>query len=799
MKRPDEHEVNRVLASERTTPSVAPVIARMAEVLWQADANGRVNSVTLCQPTLSAREGALDDNEVAQIEQLWRKCVLCAERFNTVFHVRSRSGPYVRTFALRAVPVLDDRDDVRYWAGSAIEVDGFADAATRFLSDASTVLSSSLNHTTIVNRLVQTSVDRFCDLCFIHRLDDDGALYLEGVAGRRGEAAAQPDGLDEVLADVLRTRQPVLHLSGRVPDTRSLIVAPVVVGGSCIATLSFLESQMPSSFVARDVDVAVVVARQLAMALENIKTFEREQHITERFRYLARVTERLFTTLDSTKMLQTLLESITDGFADYAVAAALSDNRLQIVTQCNVKTPVFRDDAEREMIACLRQRRSILIGAEPDVRRPLTVGPLSEMVRPLSWMMVPLFSHDTVYGALVCCSNAHPYDPSDLELLEEIGRRASLALDHAESFARERRITHTLQQATLPTQLAEVEGASLSAVYRPADSDLRVGGDWYDAFDLDDRRVLLTVGDVTGHGLQASIVMGKLRHAINVIAMYERNPVRILNAAERILLRRYPGSVATAFVAVIDSARGTITYANAGHPYPIARRADGTLQELRAEGLPVGLRSVGGESSPVTEQLADTRMLAFYTDGLTDATRDTLAGEKLLHEALSSDVIFFVGSPARFIESFCVRTQSPDDVAVLTLNFVQCRRWAFDSRDWEAARAARREFAAYTEATAGPKSDLKAAELIFGELAADAAQHAAGLVEIALDWRARQAVLHVIDHSSRYTAPNGHATDLLAEQERGFWLVQRLGARLEVEILPGFGAHIAATLPVTSE
>ncbi len=325
----------------------------------------------------------------------------------------------------------------------------------------------------------------------------------------------------------------------------------------------------------------------------------------------------------------------------------------------------------------------------------------------------------------------------------------------------------------------------MSAVYRPADSDVRVGGDWYDAFELDNRRVLLTVGDVTGHGLQASIVMGKLRHAINVIAMYERNPVRILNAAERILLRRFPGSVATAFVAILDPTQGTITYANAGHPYPILRRRDGALDELKAEGLPIGLRSIGEEGSPVTKRLDDATLLVFYTDGLTEATRDPLAGEKTLRQALSSDAVFFVGSPARFVESFCMRTQSPDDVAILALNFVQSNRWTFDSHDWRAARVARREFLACIEAAAAPQSDLKAAELIFGELAANVAQNAAGPVEIALDWRSRRAVLHMIDR-------------IVTEHGRGLWLVQRLGAQLDVEIVPGFGTHIAAVLPVTS-
>ncbi len=796
MGRPEKREQKAVWRHDRPAPSLVPVTARMTDVIWQADASGRVNAVTPCKPTLPVGDGTLDENEIAQVEQHWRKCVLCAEQFNAIFHVRSRVGSSVRTFALQAIPVLDSRDDVLYWSGTAIEAHGLADAATRFLSETSTVLSSSLNRGTIVNRLAQTAVETFCELCMIHSMDDHGVIHLEGIARRRGEDS-QPAGLDGVLADVLRSRQPALHLSGSVAGTRSMIVVPILVGASCVGTVAFLESEKPSSFVARDVDVAVVVARQLAMALENIKTLEREQKVTERFRYLARVTERLFTTLDGAKMLQLLTESIADGFAEYSVAASLVENRLRIVAACGVRNPAFRDETERELIASLQERRSILVGPQLDVRRTLKLGPLSEMVRPLSWLMVPLFSGDAIYGAIVCCANRRPYDSGDLELAEEIGRRASLALERAASFAREQRITHTLQQATLPTQLASVEGASLSAVYRPAESDLRVGGDWYDSFHLDDRRVLLTVGDVTGHGLQASIVMGKLRHAINVIAMFERNPVRILNAAERILLRRYPGSVATAFIAIVDSARDTITYANAGHPYPIARRADGTLQELRAEGLPVGLRSIGEDGSPVTERLGDTRMLVFYTDGLTDATRDTLAGEKLLHQAIASDVVFFVGSPARFIESFCVRTRSPDDVAVLTLNFVQCKRWAFESRDWRAARAARREFVQCIEATAVPTSDLKAAELIFGELAANLAQQASP-VEVALDWHAQRPVLHMIGHGDSFATPLGREADPLAERGRGFWLLQRLGAQLDVEILPGFGTHIAAILPIMS-
>jgi anti-sigma regulatory factor (Ser/Thr protein kinase) len=291
--------------------------------------------------------------------------------------------------------------------------------------------------------------------------------------------------------------------------------------------------------------------------------------------------------------------------------------------------------------------------------------------------------------------------------------------------------------------------------------------------------------------------MGKLRHAINVVAMYERNPVRILDVAERILLRRYPDSVATAFVVVLDSRQGTISFANAGHPYPLLRDADGSLTELRADGLPVGLRSYGPPSEPQTRPLGDAQLLAFYTDGLTEASRDTLAGEKLLREALATQAVLYVASPAQFVEQYCLQSHSPDDVAILVLSFVQSQRWAFDSQDWRAARLARHEFVDVLQGLAKPESDVKAAELIFGELAANVAQHAAGPLEIALEWKGATPVLHFIDRGKGYEECERMRAELLTEHGRGLWLAQRLGAQLRVELLPGFGTHVSAVLPVS--
>ena len=524
---------------------------RMADVLWQADPEGSVTAITPCRPSVAPCDGTLDDAEVEQVEQLWRKSVGCAERFSARYDVRSPGGTTLRTFLLDAVPVLDQRDEVRYWSGNAIEVDGAADSGTRFIAEAAAVLSSSLNRNTIVNRFIQTSIAYFCDDCVVYEFDDDGLLRLQGIAERRPKASTDQGALEEAALEAARNRQPLLLRDGALAASRSAIAVPVFAGTSCTGTICFLETARPASFAAPDVDVAVAVVRQLALALENIKAVERERHVTDRFQFLAQTTERLFATPDAVKLQQLLLDTLVEVLADYAVAATLRDERLRITLASGTPLAQLREESERELLAALGEGRSLLFGAGAPFRRRPKLGPLKDTRPPKSWMMVPLLAGDVAHGAIICCSNARSFDAGELELLEEIGRRASFALEHAQSFERERRLAHTLQQATLPSHLATVENASLSFVYRPAASEVQVGGDWYDAFEIDGRRILLTVGDVTGHGLQASIVMAKLRHAINVVALYESNPVR------------YPRRGRTSFAATLprfrcDGLRGPV-------------------------------------------------------------------------------------------------------------------------------------------------------------------------------------------------------------------------------------------------
>jgi GAF domain-containing protein len=690
------------------------------------------------------------------------------------------------------------------------------------LAKLSATLAETPDPISLAERVAQVAVEGFCDLCVVHLLDEIGGMLLAAALDRRTERCAEgAEAVTLALAandgplqlalrsgEVVRTEAASAHQLLTETQTRSLIAVPLSVGSINVGLLSLFERSRERPFGEREADVALVAGRHVSAALDHLRALERERHVAERLRFVSRVTDQLFRSLDKPGMLASLLSAIVSDFADGALAATLGSGELRLVAAAGTRTPrealdeqmgtrPFTDPIEAQLVAAIGERRP-QVQAEMPLGATLLRPSLAELLgtpTPHAWIAVPMSLGESSRGAIICWSSERSYDSADLVLLEEIARRASLALEHAESFARERRLTQTLQQATLPSHLATVPGATLSAIYSPAAHEEQVGGDWYDTFDLDDHRILLTVGDVSGHGLPASIVMGKLRHALNVVGMYEENPSRILDVAEQIVMRRFPQAVATAFVAVLDLRAQTMRYANAGHPYPLVRKSDGTIRELGAAGgLPIGLRTLARAEPPCTASLAGVDLLVLYTDGIVEAQHDYAGGQRRLIETLGRDAIFFVRDAAAFVKTSCVDGEAPDDIAVLVLNFAASDRWSFSSEDPRAARAVRAAFFSRLWER-DPGVDLDATKVIFGELIANVARHAPGPVDIGLAARDGAAVLHVVDRGSGYASAGISGASTFAEHGRGLWLIDRLGGKLSVEPLPHYGSHVSVQLP----
>jgi PAS domain S-box-containing protein len=246
------------------------------------------------------------------------------------------------------------------------------------------------------------------------------------------------------------------------------------------------------------------------------------------------------------------------------------------------------------------------------------------------------------------------------------------------AYEREHRIAMTLQGAFLTERLPDVAGFAFDAVYRPADNEAEIGGDWYDAIELDDGRVVISIGDVAGHGLDAAVVMGKLRQTIRAVApIVGFDPVAILDATDRSLRSEAPDTMCTAFVGIIDPRSQTLSFATAGHPPPLLRSNE-TVVELWGRGLPLGLRRPG-DGCGKSLALPRDGLLVLYTDGLIESTRDLEAGERRLRDALAA-AGGTTAEPARYIAERVLADGARDDVEILAVTIGERPHGAAASR-----------------------------------------------------------------------------------------------------------------------
>lgn len=254
------------------------------------------------------------------------------------------------------------------------------------------------------------------------------------------------------------------------------------------------------------------------------------------------------------------------------------------------------------------------------------------------------------------------------------------ALDDAriqrDAFEEERRIANLLQEAFIQKTLPDFATVAFDAVYVPASRESAVGGDWYDAFELPDRRILFSIGDVCGHGLDAAIVMSRARQALLSIGMTNTDPATVLELVNRVLYMQGAPMV-TAAVGYIQLGTMAISYASAGHPPPILSRPHGETVVLPAVGVPLG--AVEKPSFRTFHALgSEGALLLLYTDGVTEQSRDVSAGEaRLLAAAAAITRGEHVLHPAQQIFDAMLGGASPnDDVAILAATFSHDRKGA---------------------------------------------------------------------------------------------------------------------------
>ncbi len=823
----------------------------MPHLVWTASPDGtvqffnqrwvRYTGLSVEQSHGTGYKGVVHSEDIAPMWERWHTAVAAGTEFEMQYRLRSAQDGSFRWFIARALPMRDDRGEVRLWIGTATDIDEQkrANENLNFVLEASGMLASSASAQDAADAFARLAIRRFADWCVVVLSDGSGRYHVASLQHRDAEklrlvwsyVERYPIAADHQFIAFLERNEPMLvpvvtdemlvasaqdeeHLRIlRELGMHSAILAPLSSEGTIFGGIVMYAAESGRSFGQADMDVLTMISDRAAEAIARHRLIAQEQRAKQRLQFIGRATQTVYESLDVAATFRELTALIAATFADFAVAARIErHNAVRVIAAAHrdpdktglaeslVGVRPFHPDAEKKFVEGLRGHKTIARSLQPGVAERSTWPYLAADIaalEPAFSVTIPLFSRAKTYGAIVAYSanSRKNFTTEEIDILVEIGRHASVAMENAEVFERERRIVETLQESLLPPSLPSMPGLAFDAVYLPSATGAQVGGDWYDAFSLQDGTVVVSTGDVSGRGPDAAVIMGKVRHLIAIAPSYDQDPARILDTVESVLARRYPDAIVTAFIGIVDPLRRTLRFGNAGHPPPLLRRGSG-VEELRADGLPLGARGMAAPVQSTVVDLDDACMLILYTDGLVEATRDVLAGYRRVREVAATQAVLHTHSPAQFIEEACLTKRADDDVAVLTLSFEPSRRWRFEAENAKAAQDARGQFVRALREHCSDEVAIAMAELIFGELIGNVVRHSPGPIDIDLDWSQGRPVLHVIDRGAPFTVTTGLPRDVLSESGRGLFIVRELSRSVRVEHVRGYGNHVMAELPL---
>ncbi len=423
-------------------------------------------------------------------------------------------------------------------------------------------------------------------------------------------------------------------------------------------------------------------------------------------------------------------------------------------------------------------------------RRP----PVADLLKGASMLLLPITSAAGVLGFFVCTRNAahRPFDAYDVEIGMEFANRASIFVESARQYSRERATALTLQRSLLPTGLSAPSPVDVHHRYLPGSRLIEVGGDWYESIALPGARVALVVGDVAGHGVKAAVTMGRLRTAIHTLADLELPPAEALERLDslmRTLGEREPHFATCAYV-VYDAVSGRCEVASAGHLPPLLVPPGAGSEYLPVPPAPP--LGVGGDGPIVSREfdVEDGTLLFLYTDGLVEnRARDIDDGLARLRRT------FGPGAAARPLEDLCQTAldgvyddQHRDDIAMLVARLARIP--ADHHATWELPAepaAVRRARGLVRDRLARWDLDHMAhpTMLLVSELVTNAIRHAGGRLTRRLI-REGGLVCEVFDSSDgRPRVRHRDDGDDMAESGRGLQVVGRLARRWGVRRTAG--------------
>jgi GAF domain-containing protein len=414
----------------------------------------------------------------------------------------------------------------------------------------------------------------------------------------------------------------------RLFDAHSLLVVPIVTGDQAIGAVVFTTTSDKRHFGEEDAKRAEILVSQAAAAVANAQLYEETLRRARELAVLWSIGQEMTENLDAEAVLKSIMSGslqILDVDACSLMLLNSSQTCLAVrashgLSEAHVDAAIF--PTAQRIPRCLatdgQPRVTPNLAADRDY--PAAAG--EDGLR--SMLSVPMFDGNLLLGVLnVFSQRRRQFRITEAQTLATLASFASVALKNARAFEREHHIADTFQRSLKPDVTVSLEGIEIAQGYFAAmDEESDVGGDFYDLIPMDDNRLALVIGDVSGKGLDAAQHAAMIKLVLRGFVTESPAPAVLLARVNRVLCQTArPEGFVSLFYGLLDVERREITYANAGHELPVVlRRGEEDVELLCTTGPVLGLQDDAGYHE-AHAQMAPGDTLVLYTDGFTEARR----------------------------------------------------------------------------------------------------------------------------------------------------------------------------------
>jgi serine phosphatase RsbU (regulator of sigma subunit) len=525
-------------------------------------------------------------------------------------------------------------------------------------------------HVLLADRLLELALgpSRSRGMLVVHDVGSDPRL--SGV----GDAAAET-GIESAIAVPLLARDDVIGLLGVFPARGRMLTE------NEFALLSALAVQLAVA-----VQNAQLHERTKQLGEERERALDAERAASKQVRALYEISRSFAQSLSLEATLQAVASTVVDVLGVDIALIHMPDERREWLMPRAIEVAEPRlDEAARSIIykpqafgahpvqLLFRNGEPFLITRQTaeEIGGP-AIALLPFLERGWTGAVVPIATPAEVLASLTMIS-VQPGSPVTAETIEQataIGGQAALAIDNARLYQQQKQFSDTMQRSLLPRSVPELQGLELGDAYESS-AHVEVGGDVYDFMELGDGRLAVTLGDVTGHGIEAAADMAMAKFVFRSLAREHPEPGDFLQSANEVVVGEIaPGKFITLVYMLIDGGKGEVAAAGAGHPPPRIVAADGSVTGLEVRGLVLGIEP-SQEYEEVRETLEIGGAVVLYTDGVIEARRDSeLYGVERLDRVLFERRDLSANELAQAVLDDCrafARGELADDCAVVVV------------------------------------------------------------------------------------------------------------------------------------